>query len=220
MKRVIALVLCILGFTISGCAKSHYNYYPEEKIINYGDAGEVKTVLAGNSIMHSQKETLTDVLNVPRHIAEYNIEIPKGRYMKIGEDSSKIYFESTSDKGRPCRVDGMPQVAELVYKKSDGKIYPDAPGMVSFVSFEGARIEKNVSTKQTGRDYYFKSLDYGGSKGKYVTFIFKEGPAENRITHDASQSKMFSYNGAQIEIINYDPDTLTCKIISPFDVYD
>ncbi len=220
MKSYLALILTCMLALATGCAKSHYNYYPEEKIVTYGNIGETKTVLAGNSIIHSQKETITDVLYVPTHIAEYNIEIPKGRYLKIGEDSNNVYFEAITTKGRRCRVDGEPTVTELVYKKSNSKIYPDAPGMISLVSFDGARIEHTISTKQVNRDYFFKSLDYGGSKGKYITFIFKEGSIENKITHDTTKSKIFSYNGAQVEILNYDSDALTCKIISQFDIYD
>ena len=206
---------------LTGCSSNNFNYYPEEKFINYGEPGEIKTVLAGDSILHTQKEVLTDALEVTKHIDEFNIIIPKGIYLKSGEDKNNIYFYPVSMEGRPVLVNKSSQyILSIAYKKSTNKFYPDIDGGFALISFSDGKIIKNLRTKKMDNDFLYKSLDYGGSKGQYVSFVYREGSNQQRMTVDTKQSKIFSYDGAKIEILKFNQDTLTCKIISHFDLFD
>ncbi|MCR5220248.1 MAG: hypothetical protein K6E31_04540 [bacterium] len=220
MKKII---LSIFVLILTGCvAKDIYNYYPEEKYISYGNPREVKTVLVGDSIIHMQKEIITDLLEVENHISSNNIVVPKGRYLKIGEDNDSIYFSLQTVKGRYIVFNGFPQhEGYLSYKKSSNKFYiNDVVDLIKPEYMKYAKILKNQRMKNVNRDFFFRSLDYGGSKNNLISFIYREGDNQQRMTHDASQSRVFSYQGAKIEIIEYDQNSVTCKIISKFDVFD
>ena len=218
MKRLFFLVCLII---LNGCSKDIHNYYPEEKFVSYGAVNEVKTVLAGDSIMHVQKEIITDILEVTKHIHEYNISIPKGSYVKLGEDADNIYFSPETLKGRKVTISNTPlESGWIVFRKSDNKFYPDADGTISFVSFSDGKILRNQRTKLINQDFLYRSIDYGGSKKNLVRFIYREGDNIQNLTHNMNDSKIFSYQGAKVEIITYDNDTLTYKILEPLDIFD
>ena len=223
MKKIFFLCLAVLAIAmLAGCGtKNVHNSYPEEKFVAYGEPGEVKTVLVGDSIMHIQKEVITDMLEVTRHIEEYNIVIPKGHYPKTGSNGDVIYFMPQSMEGRWVRIDGVPlEVGWLEYHVSTQKFFPELDGGMCLVSFTDGRIKKNVRTKKSNADFLYRSLSYGGAKKHYVSFIYKEGDNEHRMTLDTKRSKRFKYQGCEVEVLDFDADFLTCKIISKLDLFD
>lgn len=223
MKKLSLFCLVILAIAmLTGCGTKHvHNFYPEEKFVAYGELGEVKTVLVGDSIMHIQKEMITDILEVTRHIEEYNIVIPKGHYLKTGSNGDIVYFMPQSMDGRWVRIDGFPlEAGWLEYNLSTKKFFPDSDEIICLVSFTDGRMKKNERVKQVNTDFLYRSLSYGGSKKHLVSFIYREGDNEHRMTLNTKHSKVFKYQGCQVEVLDFDADSLTCKIISKIDLFD
>jgi hypothetical protein len=223
MKKLSLFCLSLLALVmLSGCGtKNVHNFYPEEKFVAYGEPGEVKTVLVGDSIMHVQKEIITDILEVTRHIEEYNLVIPKGHYLKTGANKNIIYFMPKSMDGRWVRISGIPlESGWIEYNLDTKKFFPDSDEAFCLVSFTDGRIKKNERIKQTNTDFLYRSLSYGGAKKHYVSFVYREGDNEHRMTLDTKKSKIFKYQGCEVEVIDFDSDSLTCKILSKLDLFD
>jgi predicted small lipoprotein YifL len=223
MKKTILFCLAVFAVSLlTGCGtKNVHNFYPEEKFVAYGEVGEVKSVLVGDSIMHVQKEVITDILEVTRHIEEYNLVIPKGHYLKTGANKNIIYFAPKNMDGRWVRISGIPlESGWIEYHLDTNKFFPDSDEAFCLVRFTDGRIKKNERVKQVNSDFLYRSLAYGGSKKHLVSFIYREGDNEQRMTLNTKLSKTFKYQGCEVEVLDFDADSLTCKILSKIDLFD
>lgn len=224
MKKLLFLFSSLACFLLLGCgAQSPYNYHPDEKIITYGKIGEVKTVLLGDSIIHYQVETVSDVIEIEKNITGGLISpvfIPKGTYIKNGSKGNTEYFDPISIKGGEASA-GRFKVLSLAYNNKSKNLSLDIAGEVLIWSTkEGFKVERNQRLKKNDNDYKMRSLAYAGSHNNLLSFEYREGSNTQRITHNMSNSHIFSYNGSQIEILKYDEHSLTCKIIKEFDIFN
>lgn len=219
MKKIFLFLYCAFAvFSLTGCGyKSPYNYYPEETIVQYGAINEVQVVLAGDNILHYEVEKLSEVVEVQETLSVLGSMIPRGLYEKTGEDSSNIYFRSVSTKGDRVENDAYKPRGLVVFKRSQ-KLTIMLPGDYMLWSWdEGWRVQKS-RLKDRSDDFNMRSLTYVGSRGPLLSFRYKEGKTSQRITHNMTNSAIFSYRGAEIEILSFDEHTLTCKVLREFDM--
>ncbi len=224
MKRVLFLCLCIS--VLLGCSgpRSPYNYMPQEKVANYGEIGKVKDVLEGDNIIHYHVEKVADVVKVhaPLNMAPgifVGIYIPEGIYQKTGEDASKIYFKPKSIRREEIDVTEA-KVTDLIYLKDDNALTVSIEKGSIMRSFKsGFTLMRNARLKELQEDEYMRSLSYGGSHKNLVSFEYREGDNKQRVTHNMNKGNIFTYQGAEVEIISYDDHSLTCKVLKGFDVF-
>ncbi len=220
------VLLMVLSLNLAACGgpRSPYNYSEQEKIFTYGDVGQTKDVLKGDTILHYQVESVADVLEVPRPLNMdrgifISVFIPKGLYVKTGEDESRIFFEPKSTKGDKAKTSEY-DVTDLVYHKHTHELtitVEEEPMMRTFSS--GFTIKKNMRLKEKDGDDNLRSLSYAGSHKKLVSFEYREGANKQRITHNTENGPIFRYQGAEVEVISYDEKSLRCKVLKEFDVF-
>ena len=223
MPRFFFVFAALLYGLLAACAPhSPNNYTAEDKVTRYAYVGEVRTVRSGDSIMHYQTEVLSDSLVVPQNLSVTGLtrmSIPAGVYPKTGEDSTRVFFSRKSTRGWVAKA--FKPVSDILYYKADGKLTvnlevygPNSGGWTS-----GFRIESDARIKVRGEDVQVRSLSYGGSSGKLVTFVFKEGRNTQRITHNMADGNIFRYQGGEVEIVAYDSKSLTCKVLKEMDLF-
>ncbi len=224
MKKILAC--CLLACMIMGCAgpRSPYNYSEEKKITTYTDIGQVKDVRIEDTIIHYQVESVADVLEVPRplHIEEdifLPIFIPKGTYVKTGEDESRIFFEPESIKGKVAKTNSE-NVTDIVYIKKSHELTVSISNGIILRNFDsGFSIKRNTRLKEQDSDKEMRSLAYAGAHKNLVSFTYREGKNEQRITHNMDTGHVFRYQGAEIEILSYDAHSIKCKVLKGFDIF-
>ncbi len=228
MIKHIVIFLVLVTFTglLSACGgpRSPYNYSEQEKVFTYSDVGVIKDVLKGDTIIHYQKEMVSDVLEIPRPLNMergifVSVFIPKGIYVKTGEDEKRIFFEPKSIKGDKAKTNDY-DVTDLVYYKANNELtisVEEEPMMRTFKS--GFHIKKNMRLKERDGDKELRSLAYATSHKNLISFKYTEGENEQRLTHNMENGSIFRYQGAEIEILSYDAHTLKCKVIKGFDMF-
>lgn len=214
-----------MALLLTACGnKSPHNYNPEEKITQYSRKGEVKEVLSGDSIIHYQAEIIADTLVVPQNLVSADgimvpLLIPAGVYVKTGETEKKIFFSRKSVRGYVAKAEGS-SVTDIVYDKSSQKLTLNVAGEIILRSWDsGFSIKNNARIKVENDDVKMRSLNYNGSHGKLLSFKYKEGKNVQRITHNMDEGNIFTYQGAEVEIIKYDSKVLTCRVIKEFDMF-
>ncbi len=223
MKHVLLLCLCAVLMACAG-PRSPYNYMPQEKVTTYEDIGHVKDVLEDDNIIHYHVEKVADVIKLPAPLNMapgifVGIYIPEGIYQKTGEDASKIYFKPKSIRGEEIDVSEA-KVTDLIYLKDDNALTVSIEKGSIMRSFKsGFTLMRNARIKELQEDGYMRSLSYGGSHGKLVSFEYREGENKQRITHNMDKGNIFKYQGAEVEILSYDKHSLQCKVLKGFDVF-
>lgn len=224
MKNLCTLLSIVSMFFIQACgAQSPYNYNPTEKIIQYSKIGEIQTVRNGDSIIHYQVETVCDALDVKRNIRGgfmTPVFIPKGIYEKNGVKGNNEFFNPVSIKGDRVSA-GNWGVLSIKYNNENNSISLDLAGEVlAWSEKDGFQVVRNQRLKKVGEDYNMRSLNYAGSHDKLVSFEYREGSNSQRVTHNMNTGNIFRYAGAEIEIINHDDYSLSCKVIKEFDIFN
>ncbi len=223
-KKLSALLM--LSLFLWGCVgpRSPYNYTRQEKVTSHSHVGQVRDVLVDDNIIHYHVEEVSDVVEVhstlfmPKSIF-ISFLIPEGTYQKTGEDADRIFFKPTSLRGEKATADDR-TVTDIVYLKDDNALTISIDDDIIMRSFNaGFTLKKNARIKQRGEDEEMRSLSYGGSHQKLVSFEYREGENKQRITHNMENGSIFSYEGAQVEIIAYDAHSLKCKVLKGFDVF-
>ncbi len=219
-------VFFVLVLFLCGCVgpRSPYNYTKQEKVMSYSHVGQVRDVLVNDNIIHYHVEKVSDVVEVhstlfmPKSLF-ISFLIPEGTYQKTGEDGDRIFFKPTSLRGEKATADDR-TVTDIVYIKDDHALTISIDDDLIMRSFNsGFSIKKNARLKDRGEDEEMRSLSYGGSHQKLVSFEYREGENKQRITHNMENGNIFSYEGAQVEIISYDAHALKCKVLKGFDVF-
>ncbi len=222
----VVLIVCLFSSLFLGCSgpRSPYNYMPQEKVSTFEEIGQVKDVLKNDNIIHYHVEKVADVIKIPMPLNKapgilVGIYIPEGIYQKTGEDESKIYFKPKSIRGEEIDVTEA-KVTDLIYLKKDNALTVSIESGTIMRSFEGGfNLVRNARLKELQEDEYMRSLSYGGSHGKLVSFEYREGDNKQRITHNMDKGTLFRYQGAEIEIISYDKHSLQCKVLKGFDIF-
>lgn len=227
--RLSAWLACtLLGSTLllGACGPQNpRNYNPRQDIKEYSDAGQTREVRNGDTIIHYQGEIISDVLRVPQNLVNnggglmVQIFIPAGTYPKTGEDDKRIFFSRKSTRGYVAKA-GSEHVEDIVYTKSSGKLNLKVPGELILRGWDsGFSILKDSRLKVRDEDYQNRSLVYAGSTGTLLSFRFKEGKNSHRLTHNMNDGKVFRYEGAEVEIVSYIPQVLTCRVLKEFDLF-
>ncbi len=222
--KVISLFLTVI---VAGCASSGpavvYNYSSEVVEANLPNVGELVTRNVGDSILVREKYTSAVALRLKTPVPYGLHFFPAGNYKMLGSNETTSFFAPLSDDEKSISLQGNARqyVTAIAVKKSNvNTICPIhlVSGMQCIDAF--ASIEKQKFIDQNS---YEQTLIYNGNSGSKINIgyrEFSEGLARpafnNNVEYDLEKSKIISYKGAQIEVVEANNNTITFKILKKF----
>jgi hypothetical protein len=222
MKKQVSVVLSVLLFTVvlMGCTST---MTPTEFITGetkeyiIPEIGIESTAFLGDSLIREGKTVKQDEMTLYKSFGtpSFTSYHPTGNYTLIGKkDDSNIYqFDTMFSNGwTSCYPQLIEDANGIVYRKT-------IAGKIELKSTDYQK--KQVLIDNSGS--YEQNLIYTGSEGDILKFTYREfvddmaRPAFTiDATYDYGKDNVLRFRGALLEVINFDNQSITYKLISGF----
>ena len=221
-------VLLCVAF-LSGCATPKYNYVPQARHISEPQLDVVTTAHVGEEIARQGTLNEQEALHVEASIkvGSFAYTILPGYYKKTGEDERSEYYipYSGSDSGQIVKKWFVDPWKSIEVSKKEQKI-----GIVTIFNLHGMeeatgfnRVKKSFQPD----DSFLQTLLYNGRVGNTIRLGYREfwnnearPSVSNDVEYDIAESKMVSYKGARIEILEATNQYIKYMLIRNFKTVD
>jgi len=221
MKNSLPLLVICLFFT--GCVSSHQSILPDKKDLRSPPTNVKVSSSLGESLLVNGKITIVNGFILHDDVRIFDGFVLAGEYHQIG-------FKGRNQVFAPKDRDGTGCIGAFSYAPSPAKPYIDADtGKLCFLGQFGTRfcsdtvkpdvIKMNIPTPGS----LMQELIYTGKVGNKIRFTYRE--YENGIArpafaveaeYDLSESKLISYKGSIIEVINATNQNIVYKVLKHF----
>lgn len=222
MKKSLWFGFCFLFFSMifTSCTSMVVpSGFVSEKSVDFiiPELGVENTVAIGDSILREGKTVTQDVIMLHSSFGTENFGAhhPTGEYCLIGEKDGSMIYQFNKSFGTGWGF-AYPQLIE----ESDGIIYRKT--LSGQVELQSTDYKKEQVTKDDS-DAYEQSLIYTGSDGTILKFTYREfinDMARAAFTIDAtyntSKDKILRFKSVVLEVIDFDNQSITYKLISGF----
>lgn len=215
MKKILVASLACL--VIIGCSSIPNNASTKVHEFTLPEINQVTEVSVGEFMLDQGRSITKKHLVVKEDISGAYYNIAAGDYPERGFDK-RSYFQARNTKG--TIVSGMDTGTALTFSK----------GKICVTSSMGYKDYKCYDANAEERDLTFitdaafrQTLIYNGSVGDKINISYREFSGStarqaftNDVEYDMSRSKVFSYKGARIEVLEYNNNSITYRLLSPF----
>lgn len=217
MKKLLSV--CLLGFGLVGCTAPKYNYQAVSKNISKPPIGTINEAYVGDKMLTQGAYTEQEAYYVPAPQKKFAFNLPKGFYLKTGDDAKGSYYSAVNSIPDGAIIPGGGVQSVLVT--------PDNKLCLIDIYFNKLCHFNNVGEKRTvsvaSDNAFQQTLIYSGKVGNKINIGYREfssnmaRPAfNNDVEYDLSESKQIGYKGALLEVINADNQKITYKVLRNF----
>ena len=231
MKRF-SLFILVFPFLLLSCSTTPTinSKLPETKYWIIPSLNEVETSYIGDSLLKEGTTTASEaiVLYKDHGILGFSAYHPAGAYKLVGTVVRNFGTAEHPDK-KTCNVYQFPNMCTNGWSMVYPQLIETPEGEVYRLTLNYGKELLNTDeyTKKTVidvNDYYFEQqLIYTGAEGKILKFSYREfadGSARPAFTIDAtydlSKEPTIRFKGAVLQIIDYDNQSITYKVLSGF----
>lgn len=221
MKKLLVVGILGFGLALSGCATPKYNYQAVSQNISKPAIGSVNEAYVGDKMLTQGVFTEREAYYVPEAKKKFLLNIPKGYYLKTGEDQKGSYYQP---------VNAIPDGAAFVGVQSV-LITRDNNFCFVDVYFNKVCHFKDIGEKRkisvASDNSFQQTLIYSGKVGSKINVGYREfssnvaRPAfNNDVEYDLNESRTIGYKGALLEVIDANNQSITYKVLRNFNKVD
>ncbi len=216
-------ILLVFALSLTACAnQAVYNYTPKVNSFSSPPINEIVSVGVGENMLSQGISTEREILitSQPNTIALYTI--PKGSYVKIGEDDKFHYYSGALNN--LFITTGIFNVPDLNVNVGLNKESNEVCIIrrMEFLFCDEVKAERKQEIVESNANFQ-QTLIYSGKVGTNLNLSYREfsdnraRPAfNNDVVYDLATSNEISYKGAIIEVIEATNRNITYRVISNF----
>ena len=221
MKKL--LIAGVLGFGLVGCTAPKYNYQAVSQNISKPPINSVNEAYVGDKMLTQGVFTEREAYFIPEAKKKFLFTMPKGFYLKTGEDGKGSYYQAVNNIPDGAIIPGGGIQSILVTPQND----------LCFIDIYFNKVchFKNIGEKRkisVANDNSFQqTLIYSGKVGNKINIGYREfsssmaRPAfNNDVEYDLNESKTIGYKGALLEVIDANNQSIKYKVLKNFNKVD
>lgn len=221
MKKII--IAGLVGLGLVGCTAPKYNYQAVSQNVSKPPIGSVNEAYVGDKMLTQGVFTEREAYFIPEAKKKFMLTIPKGFYLKTGEDAKGSYYQAINNIPDGAIIPGGGIQSILVTPQND----------LCFIDIYFNKVchFKNIGEKRkisVANDNSFQqTLIYSGKVGNKINIGYREfsssiaRPAfNNDVEYDLNESKTIGYKGALLEVIDANNQSIKYKVLKNFNKVD
>ena len=221
MKKII--IAGLVGAGLVGCTAPKYNYQAVSQNVSKPPIGSVNEAYVGDKMLTQGVFTEREAYFIPEAKKKFMLTIPKGFYLKTGEDAKGSYYQAINNIPDGAIIPGGGIQSILVTPQND----------LCFIDIYFNKVchFKDIGEKQkisVANDNSFQqTLIYSGKVGNKINIGYREfsssvaRPAfNNDVEYDLNESKTIGYKGALLEVIDANNQSIKYKVLKNFNKVD
>ena len=215
----------VLGFglALGGCTAPKYNYQAVSQNISKPPINSVNEAYVGDKMLTQGAFTEREAYFIPEAKKKFLFTMPKGFYLKTGEDAKGSYYQAVNNIPDGAIILGGGIQSILVTSQND----------LCFIDIYFNKVchFKNIGEKRkisvASDNSFQQTLIYSGKVGNKINVGYREfssniaRPAfNNDVEYDLNESKTIGYKGALLEIIDANNQSIKYKVLKNFNKVD
>lgn len=222
MKKL--LIAGVLGFGLVGCTAPKYNYQAVSQNISKPPINSVNEAYVGDKMLTQGVFTEREAYYVPEAKKKFLMNIPKGYYLKTGEDAKGSYYQPNNNIPEGAIFPPNMLIQSVVITNDNKFCFID-------VYFNKVCHFKDIGEKRkvsvASDNSFQQTLIYSGKVGNKINIGYREfssniaRPAfNNDVEYDLNESKTIGYKGAVLEVIDANNQSIKYKVLKNFNKVD
>ena len=221
MKKL--LIAGVLGFGLVGCTAPKYNYQAVSQNVSKPPIGSVNEAYVGDKMLTQGMFTEREAYFIPEAKKKFLFTIPKGFYLKTGEDGKGSYYQAVNNIPDGAIIPGGGIQSILVTPQNDLCFIDIYFNKVCHFKDIGEKRKISVANDNS----FQQTLIYSGKVGNKINIGYREfsssvaRPAfNNDVEYDLNESKTIGYKGALLEVIDANNQSIKYKVLKNFNKVD
>ena len=221
MKRI--LIAGVLGFGLVGCTAPKYNYQAVSQNVSKPPIGSVNEAYVGDKMLTQGVFTEREAYFIPEAKKKFLFTMPKGFYLKTGEDGKGNYYQAVNNIPDGAIIPGGGIQSILVTPQNDLCFIDIYFNKVCHFKDIGEKRKISVANDNS----FQQTLIYSGKVGNKINIGYREfsssmaRPAfNNDVEYDLNESKTIGYKGALLEVIDANNQSIKYKVLKNFNKVD
>lgn len=221
MKKL--LIVGVLGFGLVGCTAPKYNYQAVSQNVSKPPIGSVNEAYVGDKMLTQGMFTEREAYFIPEAKKKFLFTIPKGFYLKTGEDGKGSYYQAVNNIPDGAIIPGGGIQSILVTPQNDLCFIDIYFNKVCHFKDIGEKRKISVANDNS----FQQTLIYSGKVGNKINIGYREfsssvaRPAfNNDVEYDLNESKTIGYKGALLEVIDANNQSIKYKVLKNFNKVD
>jgi hypothetical protein len=212
-----------------GCASPPSNYIPQVSQYKFPEVNkEVKAGL-GEVLLDQGLAVQQDIISVLEEVSWgfIGVKIPKGSYVKTGEDKKYHYFHNVSLDNKYVAAMSIPFVyapavtSNILVRKVDQQLcWTDVAVHITCDKNERFKLGKETIVN---KDSYRQTLLYSGKVGNKLRMSFREFNMNMArqaysvdVEYDLNDGNVIGYKGAKLEVLSASNTEIKYKVLKNF----
>lgn len=221
MKKL--LIAGVLGFGLVGCTAPKYNYQAVSQNISKPPINSVNEAYVGDKMLTQGVFTEREAYFIPEAKKKFLFTMPKGFYLKTGEDGKGSYYQAVNNIPDGAIIPGGGIQSILVTPQNDLCFIDIYFNKVCHFKDIGEKRKISVANDNS----FQQTLIYSGKVGNKINIGYREfsssiaRPAfNNDVEYDLNESKTIGYKGALLEVIDANNQSIKYKVLKNFNKVD
>lgn len=221
MKKL--LIAGVLGFGLVGCTAPKYNYQAVSQNISKPPINSVNEAYVGDKMLTQGVFTEREAYFIPEAKKKFLFTMPKGFYLKTGEDGKGNYYQAVNNIPDGAIIPGGGIQSILVTPQNDLCFIDIYFNKVCHFKDIGEKRKISVANDNS----FQQTLIYSGKVGNKINIGYREfsssmaRPAfNNDVEYDLNESKTIGYKGALLEVIDANNQSIKYKVLKNFNKVD
>ena len=221
MKKL--LIAGVLGFGLVGCTAPKYNYQAVSQNISKPPINSVNEAYVGDKMLTQGVFTEREAYFIPEAKKKFLFTMPKGFYLKTGEDGKGSYYQVVNNIPDGAIIPGGGIQSILVTPQNDLCFIDIYFNKVCHFKDIGEKRKISVANDNS----FQQTLIYSGKVGNKINIGYREfsssmaRPAfNNDVEYDLNESKTIGYKGALLEVIDANNQSIKYKVLKNFNKVD
>ncbi|QOW45793.1 MULTISPECIES: hypothetical protein [Acinetobacter] len=220
MKKLLLISILGIGAVLGGCATPKYNYQATFQNVSKPPIGSTNESYIGDQLLTQGIYTKREAYYIPENNKKFLLNIPKGFYLKTGEDNKGSYYSPTNNIPDGATVPNNTGIISLLVT-SDNSLCIVGMYLNKACHFKDIGEKRTVNVAQDNS--FQQTLIYNGKVGNKINIGYREfssnlaRPAfNNDVEYDLSESKTIGYKGAVLEVIEANNQMIKYKVLKNF----
>lgn len=221
MKRL--LIAGVVGFGLVGCTAPKYNYQAVSQNVSKPPIGSVNEAYVGDKMLTQGVFTEREAYYIPEAKKKFLFTMPKGFYLKTGEDKKGSYYSAVNNIPDGAIIPGGGIQSIVVTPQNDVCFIDIYFNKVCHFKDIGEKRKISVANDNS----FQQTLIYSGKVGNKINIGYREfsssiaRPAfNNDVEYDLNESKTIGYKGALLEVIDANNQSIKYRVLKNFNKVD
>ena len=206
-----------------GCTAPKYNYQAVSQNISKPPINSVNEAYVGDKMLTQGVFTEREAYFIPEAKKKFLFTMPKGFYLKTGEDGKGSYYQAVNNIPDGAIIPGGGIQSILVTPQNDLCFIDIYFNKVCHFKDIGEKRKISVANDNS----FQQTLIYSGKVGNKINIGYREfsssmaRPAfNNDVEYDLNESKTIGYKGALLEVIDANNQSIKYKVLKNFNQVD